>query len=184
MKAFLFVILAASFFISCKTNKNCQNNPSASEKKGFIPYEVGSFWVYESTDKYIDTLKVISHEKTEKGIKVELNTEKWLIVSEDSVFVRCNTRGGGEFTMPLYIKIKDKAEYSTCLGDVVTQVNAQKLLGPQVINDVAYIDCTEYFIRPYTKVIVADRVGPVKFTYLDIDGTVKSERILKAFKIN
>jgi hypothetical protein len=61
-------------------------------------------------------------------------------------------------------------------------VEAQRLVEPQVISGKAYIDCTEYFIKPYTKVIVADRVGPIKYTYLDVDGQIKSERVLIDFK--
>ncbi len=180
----MILLLGTALFFSCKCTKNNKVNTNAASKE-FIPYSVGTYWVYESTNGEInDTLKVISHEKTEKGIKVDLNTEKWLIVSEDSIFVRCNTRGGGEFTMPLYLRVKDKAEYGTCMGDVVTKVDAQRLMGPQVIDGKAYENCTEYFIRPYTKVIVADRVGPIKFTYLDLDGKVQSERGLKSYHDN
>ena len=68
-------------------------------------------------------------------------------------------------------------------GDVVTRVEAQRITGPIAVNGKAYTDCTEYFIKPYTKVIVADRVGPIKFTYLDINGELKSERQLKEFLI-
>lgn len=183
MKKLIYLSVLTALFFACKGAKNNQGNSStANLSKDFIPYSIGTYWVYESTNEgIVDTLKVISHEETEKGIKVDLNTEKWLIVSEDSVFVRCNTRGGGEFTMPLYLRVKDKMEYGTCMGDVVTKVEAQKLMGPQVINGKAYIDCTEYFIKPYKKVIVADRVGPIKYTYLDLDGKVQSERILKDF---
>lgn len=183
MKHIYYLILAATIFSACKSSKVGQNPKCEIDNKNFIPYSVGTYWIYESSDGYSDTLKVMSNEKIDKGIKVNLNFEKWLMVSEDSIFVRCNTRGGGEFTMPLYLKIKDKAEYETCLGDVVTRVEAQRITGPIAVNGKAYTDCTEYFIKPYTKVIVADRVGPIKFTYLDINGELKSERQLKEFKV-
>lgn len=168
-------------FFSCRTAKKSEN---IIENKSFIPYTNGTYWVFKDSEGFIDTLKVLSSEKTADGLKVDLNSEKWLVKSPDSIFVRCQTRGGGEFTMPLFIKTKESAEYNTCLGDVVTQVDVKRLREPQVISGKAFIDCTEYFIKPYTKVIVADRVGPVRYIYLDIDGTIKSERNLLDFKVN
>ena len=173
-----FIILT---FLSCRSSKETGYSP---ENKSFIPLNNGTYWVFKDSEGFVDTLKVLSSEKTADGLKVDLNSEKWLVKSPDSIFVRCQTRGGGEFTMPLFIKTKETTEYNTCLGDVVTQVDVKRLREPQVISGKAFIDCTEYFIKPYTKMIVADRVGPVKYIYLDIDGTIKSERNLIDFKVN
>jgi hypothetical protein len=180
MRIFLYFTLALFLFTSCRSTKK----PKEIKESSFIPYTTGSYWVFKDSEGFVDTLKVLSSEKTAEGLKVDLNSEKWLIKSPDSIFVRCQTRGGGEFTMPLFIKTKATAEYNTCLGDVVTQVDVTRLKEPLVIAGKAYIDCTEYFIKPYSKVIVADRVGPVKYIYLDIDGTIKSERNLLDFKVN
>jgi hypothetical protein len=174
---YFFLILFLSFSCRCAKDKGSISIPT-----GFIPYEPGQYWVYKDSEGFVDTLKIEQYEKSAEGIKVDLNSQKWLIKSPDSIFVRCQSRGGGEFSMPLFIKIKDKTEYNTCLGDVVTVVEAQRLKEPQVISGKAYIDCTEYFIKPYTKVIVADRVGPIKYTYLDVDGQIKSERVIIDFK--
>ena len=175
------IAIVTIIFFSCRTSKETGKNP---DNNSFIPYTIGTYWVFKDSEGYVDTLKVLYSEKTAEGIKVDLNSQKWLIKSPDSVFVRCQTRGGGEFSMPLFISTKESAEYNTCLGDVVTQVEVKRIKEPKVISGKAYTDCTEYFIKPYTKVIVADRVGPVKYTYLDIDGTVKSERNLIDFKAN
>jgi hypothetical protein len=179
------------FFLIILTTMACRRgkeNRNLAEKTNFVPYGPGSYWVFKETDGYIDTLKILKLENTSEGVKVDLNTQKWLVKSPDSIFVRCQTRGripseGAEFIMPLFIKTKDNIIYNTCLGDVVTEVVAQRLLAPQVVNEKAYIDCTEYFIKPYTKIIVADKVGPIKYIYLDLDGEIKSERNLIDFKV-
>jgi hypothetical protein len=166
--------------MACRRGKD---NRNLAEKSNFVPYGQGSYWVYKETEGYVDTLKVLKLENTYEGIKVDLNSQKWLVKSPDSIFIRCQGRGVGEFSMPLFIKTKENITYITCLGDVVTEVVAQRLLGPQVVNEKAYINCTEYFIKPYTKIIVADKVGPIKYIYLDLDGEIKSERNLIDFKV-
>jgi len=180
MRILLYFTVALFLFTSCRSTKKTKEIKETS----FIAYTTGSYWVFKDSEGFVDTLTVLSSEKTAEGIKVDLNSEKWLIKSPDSIFVRCQTRGGGEFSMPLYINTKESAEYNTCLGDVVTQVEVKRLKEPKVISGKSYTDCTEYFIKPYTKVIIADRVGPVKYIYLDIDGTIKSERNLIDFKTN
>jgi hypothetical protein len=186
MRISIFFFLIVIISIACRRSNE---NKTLPEKSSFVPYGQGTYWVFKDSEGYVDTLKVMKLENTNEGIKVDLNSQKWLVKSNDSIFVRCQTRGGripsegAEFVMPLFIKTKDNIIYNTCLGDVVTEVVAQRLMGPQVVNEKAYIDCTEYFIKPYTKIIVADKVGPIKYTYLDLGGEIKSERNLIDFKV-
>jgi len=185
MKIIYFTLLLTLGLIACKTGKNLQQ-PTNSDKKPFIPQTIGNYWVYESTiEQYIDTLKILSHEKTAAGLKVNLNSEKWLVkAGVDSIFVRCNTRGGGEFVMPLYIRSAQESSYNTCLGDILTEVKGSKLAEAQTVKGKTYKNCYLFEIKPYTKVIVADGIGVIKYTYLDLDGKIQSERLLTTYKLN
>jgi hypothetical protein len=184
MKIIYFTLLLALGFVACKTGKNSQQ-PDNGDKKAFIPQSIGNYWVYQSTTGDIDTLKILSHEKTAEGLKVNLNSEKWLIkAGGDSIFVRCNTRGGGEFVMPLYIRSMQESTYNSCLGDVLIEVNASKLAEAQTVKGKTYKNCYLFELKPYTKVIVADGIGVIKYTYLDLDGKIQSERLLTSYKLN
>ena len=88
MKKLIYLLPLLLIFGACKSTNHCQKS-KADCGKTLSPYEVDNFWVYKSVElNQIDTLRVESHQKTEDGVKVDLNFEKWLIKG-DSIFVRC-----------------------------------------------------------------------------------------------
>ncbi len=175
MKQIILLLLLIVTVMSCDPD---EKEPS---KADFMPYSVGTYWVYQSDSGDIDTLMVVSNTDTLNGIKVDLNYEKWL-VSNDSVYVRCNSRGGSEFIMPLYLDTKDSTEYGTCSGDVVTSIKA-KNVGQQTINNKKYDNCIEYS-GSRKKMLFAVGVGVIKYTHFDSDSNVVLQRTLKEFKHN
>ncbi len=182
MKKLIYLLPLLLIFGACKSAKHCQTS-KADCGKTLIPYEVGNYWVYKSVElNQIDTLRVISHQKSEDGLKVDLNFEKWLIKG-DTIFVRCQSRGAAEFTMPLYIRPDKTSSYTTCMGDVVMEVKASKIAEDQKVNGKTYKNCYLFEILPYRKVIIADGIGIIRSTYQDAEGKEQMEAILLDYKL-
>jgi hypothetical protein len=184
MKTSNLIFLSLMLLFGCKsTQKSSSAEMNQTEmnvtKIDFIPTNTGNYWVYQSLETTeIDTVFVLSKEKTEKGFKVDLTDSKWLIPHADSIFIRCQGRGGGEFTMPLFLDGNEPATYSTCQGDVVMEVRRTKLSEPQTVQGKTYRDCFLFEILPYRKVYVAKGIGVIRQIYTDLDGTLRFERQL------
>jgi hypothetical protein len=182
MKKLICLFALLLIFGACKSSKHCQKSKAISSKT-LIPYEIGNYWVYKSVElNQIDTLKVVSHQQSDEGLKVDLNFEKWLIKG-DTIFVRCQSRGAAEFSMPLYLKTDKGSSYTTCMGDVVMEVKASKLKEDQNVNGKTYTNCYLFEILPYRKVIIADGIGIIRSTYQDAEGKEQMEAILLDYKL-
>lgn len=192
MSKTVLVLICSLFFVllSCKTPQPHNNNAQPT-KKAFIPYSVGTFWVYESIDHqnagiapFVDTLRVLRHEQTANGLKVDLNQGKWVAkAGGDSIYILCQTRGGGGFEMPLYHRSESESTYSSCKGDVMIQVIASKLAEPQVVKGKTYKNCYQFDLKPYERVIVADGVGVIKREYFDLNKKLMTEQLLVNYTI-
>ncbi len=184
MKAIQFFLLFLVFLAACKTQKP---NPTAPKSKtAFIPHDIGQYWVYEYSDfqnpdtkPYKDTLKVLKHEQSAEGLKVDLNQGRWLIkAGGDSIFTRCATRGGPEFSMPRYQRCEGESEFQSCMGDVVQAAKVKKMNEAQQIKGKTYTGCYQFNFQPYFEVIVCEGVGIVRQAYHDLNGKIMNESLL------
>ena len=181
----LFTVLMA-----CKSTKsNSGSNTGTTttiDKKAFIPHSVGTFWVYEYVDHqnpegtvFVDTLKVMAHEKSEEGLKIILNQAKWIVKGGgDSIFVYCQGRGGGGFAMPMFHRTITATTYGSCKGDVVMQVTVSKLYEPVIVKGRTYKNCYQYDMKPYEKIIVAEGVGVIKKEFYGVNNKLATEQLL------
>lgn len=195
---FALLLLGGLSFTACKTIQN-NNNSNGNNGEGqpskstaIIPYDMGNYWVY----KYVyhlqkpnqaiapDTLKVLRHNKTDEGLKVDLNTQKWLVKAKgDSIFVRCQGRGGGEFSQPLYHRTDKSSQFSTCKGDVMMQAKVEKLAEPMEVNGKSYKNIYRFEITPQEIFYLSDGVGIIKWEYYNLQKQLRLERILIDYKL-
>ena len=192
----IFLAMSGLLFmtIACKTPRNGPNTgniPETAKKKAFIPHAVGSFWVYEtiqhlkngSDESSIDTIKVVEHQQREDGLLVVLNQGKWVAKkNSDSIYVYCQGRGGGGFIMPLYQRSEQTSTYSTCMGDVMFEMTAKKLVNEVEVKGKSYKNCYEFSMNSEQKTIVADGIGVIKKMYYDGD-RLMSEQVLLNYSV-
>jgi hypothetical protein len=196
MKYFFYCCIFLSVGLTaCKTAQNNNNSNGnngedpAPTKTAIIPYDIGNYWVY----KYVfhlnensakpDTLKVLRHEQTAEGLKVDLNTQKWMVKAKgDSIFVRCQGRGGGEFVQPLYHRTEKSSEFSTCKGDVIMRARVEKLAEPMEVNGKSYEKVYRFELTPQEIFYLADGIGVIKWEYYNVQNKLMTERILMEYK--
>lgn len=195
MKYLIYCCGLLLFFTACKTTQNNNSNGNSgdnqsSKSSAIIPYDMGNYWVY----KYVfhlnenkakpDTLKVLRHNKTAEGLKVDLNTQKWLVKAKgDSIFVRCQGRGGGEFSRPLYHRTDKSAQFSTCKGDVMMQAKVEKLAEPMEVNGKSYKNIYRFEITPQEIFYLSDGIGIIKWEYYNLQKQLRLERLLIDYKL-
>ncbi len=187
-------ILLACLILSLSTCKTKQTHSTLKpvNQQAIIPYQVGNYWIYQpiahlkkpAIDYPNDTLLVLSHEQSAEGLKVNLNTAKWLVKANgDSIFVRCQGRGGGEFVMPLYHRTSNTATFSTCLGDVMIDAKVQKLKDPVQVQGKSYKNCYRFEITPNEIFFLADGIGVIKWEYYNQSQELMHERVLIDYQI-
>lgn len=195
MKYLIYCCGLLLFFTACKTTQNNNSNGSSgdnqsSKSSAIIPYDMGNYWVY----KYVfhlnenkakpDTLKVLRHNKTAEGLNVDLNTQKWLVKAKgDSIFVRCQGRGGGEFSMPLYHRTEKSSQFSTCKGDVMMQAKVEKIAEPMEVNGKSYKNIYRFEITPQEIFYLSDGIGVIKWEYYNVQNKLMTERILIDYEL-
>ena len=179
------LILLVFLFGACHTPKELPEQ--ASPKASFVPNQKGTVWTYRYTfhnqekEPIEQKLELLQTEQKADGLYLDLNQAKWLL-RNDTLFVRCQGRGGGEFHAPLYLPTTDSCSYNTCKGDVFMQVEAKRL-PPKEILGKHYEDRFSYQIGPYERVEYARGLGVTLHQYFGMGQKLDTQMELIGFQL-
>ncbi|EJF53612.1 hypothetical protein SapgrDRAFT_1920 [Saprospira grandis DSM 2844] len=179
------LLILALLLSACQANKKLPSQ--TPQKTAFVPSQKGTVWTYRYTfhnqekEPIEQKLELLQTEQKADGLYLDLNQAKWML-RNDSLFVRCQGRGGGEFLAPLYLPTADSCTYNTCKGDVFMQVEAKRL-PPKEILGKRYEDRFSYQIGPYERVEYARGLGLTLHQYFGIGQKLETQMELIDFQL-